>query len=74
MIANAFLERSQNNNAIETYRGHKRFLKSFAKHSGKVRFCDLTPYHFNRWIETEKTWEDGGTLRRTFVTLGLPPA
>lgn len=60
VIANALLERSKNENARETYMWHRQFLRSFAKHSGKVPFADLTPYHFNRLVEKQKTWNDGG--------------
>lgn len=60
VIANAFLDRSQKMNAPETYQEHKLFLKSFARYVGKTKFSDLTPFQFNRWVESQPTWGDGG--------------
>lgn len=60
VIANAFLEHSQNHNARDTYLSHRLFLRGFCVYVGKIRFCDLTPYQFSRWVETKKSWKEGG--------------
>jgi integrase len=58
-ICNEFLEMSQRENADVTYKMHRRFLKPFAAHCAKLKFCDLTPYHFDRWVARHPTWNDG---------------
>lgn len=68
VIINAFLEHSQAHNVKETYGWHRQFLRAFAVFVGKLRFCDLTPYHFNRWVETKKSWKEGGRRGAVNVT------
>jgi integrase len=68
-IANAFLEESQKANAPDTYRGHKRFLKSFCRflHSPTYRVEDLKPYQAYRWVGLHETW--GDSTRRVALSV-----
>jgi integrase len=59
-VANAFLEDSQKNNAEDTYRGHKRFLKAFCRflHSKLTRPAELKPHQVYRWVGLHENWGD----------------
>lgn len=59
-LADMFLEESERENAPQTFKNHKRYLKSFSDHVGKnKRASELKAHHVTEWLQKHPKWSEG---------------
>jgi integrase len=54
-ICDLFLEHSEHNHAVETYRWYLHFLSDFCGYVKKLKVVDLKPFNVTKWMQT-KSW------------------
>lgn len=72
-LLDAFLEWAETNREKKTYDGYRDMIKSFNQSlPAGLRICDLKPFHVNRWLDNQPTWntttknKSCGAVKRAF--------